>query len=476
MIELNTPIRGPIDLTADVLRTAILTATGGKGLCYSDAELRRFCAATVMHSRGTGIRTSIVAGQMMKETNWLRYGGQVQCGSHNYAGIGATNDGAAGVRATSIEIGVAMVFAHHLNYLLGPFGDWPADLRAYQVYAVRNSAVVSAGYGGAVRAIGDLTNGRWAWSPQYPIGSLENGYATGIVAIGNALLAASAAGGTATVTPKIVDLRDRLPKAPGQGSGVRFAGKRGQVLHYSAVNYPDSIDMVQLLIAEAQYHITNSRLLEYSLAYHWAVDWRDGTLYLTRDEDAVLWHCAYWGTPGNQDGIAVHVPGGGALRMSERAVQSLLWLFARNEQKYGFGRAALKGHLELSSTDCPGPLMDQIVRPYRAGILTYQGGDTVTPSGDSADAIERAVTIKDEVTGHTVHPELADIYDLATHGRPLQPAVLYSDGTIRQLFERACLGVGANGKPDTIEGLGQALLYMAGDHYPEWPTAKPLVG
>lgn len=276
--------------------------------------------------------------------------------------------------------------------------------------------------------------------------------------------------GVPMAEPKIIDIRDQLPTNPRAKGGQKIvrAATQGQVLHYSAVNYADTRSIMEILKGEAAYHINPNRenaLNERGLAYHWTVDWRDGTIYLCRDEDESLWHCGYWGPGGNGTGLAIHVPGGPNLRMSQTAIQSLLWLAGRNERKYGFGRGAFKGHLEVSQTDCPGPLMATVVRPYRAGQINYEGTSmSKTP-------------IVDPVTGHTVHPELTDTWKFEVHGRPLLPACLYSDGIIRQLFERAVLAVGQEGGPDTIETLGHAFLYLAGDakRYPEWPGVHPLV-
>jgi hypothetical protein len=268
--------------------------------------------------------------------------------------------------------------------------------------------------------------------------------------------------------PQIIDLRRSLPTAPGQGSGQRYAAKRGQVLHYSAVNYPNSRSMEDILRSEAELH-TGPYLSEAGIAYHWGCDWRTPTLYRLRDEDEVLWHCGYWGTPGNRDGLSIHVPGGNALMMTPEAKQALVWLFRRNEDKYGFGREALKGHREVGESTCPGPLMGSVIYPYRAGTLNYEG-----------DTLVSAPPIVDPVTGHTVHPGLADSYDFATWGRPLLPAVLYSDGKIRQLYERGVYAVGSPGHPDTLETLGHAFLYATGGGdqgtvFPSWPGVVPLV-
>lgn len=216
-LTLQTTVRAPLGEAPNDLTEAAIVArfTGG---AYPSTIVARFAASVLLHARQTRIRASIVAAQIAKETGNFRFGGQVAPSQFSLAGIGATNDGAAGVVATSIEVGVAMVFAHHLNYQFGAFAKWPAELRAYQRYAVRNAAVVGAGYGGVVRIVGDFTNGRWAYTPTIPVGSLDNGYARGIVDIGNALLAASAAKGGSVAVPKPTVSSKPSPNRNGYGS------------------------------------------------------------------------------------------------------------------------------------------------------------------------------------------------------------------------------------------------------------------
>lgn len=162
---------------------------------YSTALTSTAADALNRHARQTLIRAAFVAGQICKETGNFAFGGAVSPSQMNWAGIGATNDGAAGnVFATGggtaqiVDAAVAAVFAHHCSYLYGAFANWPERCAYLKPYAVRNAAVVGKfGARGIVAVIGDYTNGRWAYSPQYAEGTLDNGYARGIVEIANAL-------------------------------------------------------------------------------------------------------------------------------------------------------------------------------------------------------------------------------------------------------------------------------------------------
>lgn len=415
-------------------------------------------------ARAIGLNPDLALAQACEETGWFT--SRRWTAQNNPCGLGITSDDVPGHVFRSPEQGILAHLDHLCCYahtaLSCPVphgqGDSPDFRHHFHDGDPRLSHLQEPPPGR-----------RWAEKP---------GYVGRILAIVNALLPAGAAtpqGGT-MATPRIIDVRDKLPTRAGGGSGQRRTQTLGQVLHYSAVDYPADRSMLDILTAEARYHIRTVAtpqdptppLGEAGLAYHWTVDPVTGDLYLCRDEDAVLWHCGYWGPGGNGTGLAIHVPGGARLAMTPVAVQSLLWLLGRNEAKHGFGRAGLKGHLELSQTSCPGPLMAAVVRPYRAGVLSYTGGASV------AETKPNPVIIKDPITGHTVHPDLADTYQFAVHGRPLKPAVGYSDGVIRQLFERAVLEVGPDGAGrDTTATLGHAFLFVAGDRYPEWPGVKP---
>ena len=43
-----------------------------------------------------GIRPEVAWAQTMLETNWLKFGGRVNISQFNFAGLGATDNGAAG--------------------------------------------------------------------------------------------------------------------------------------------------------------------------------------------------------------------------------------------------------------------------------------------------------------------------------------------------------------------------------------------
>lgn len=79
--------------------------------------------------------------------------------------------------------------------------------------------------------------------------------------------------------------------------------------------------------------------------------------------------------------------------------------------------------------------------------------------------------------GHTVHPYFHADYGLDKYGYPLGPAVVYSDGLIRQVFERGVWGSSGRSTPG-VEAPGQALRHALGDPksvIADYPDVHPQV-
>lgn len=99
------------------------------------------------------------------------------------------------------------------------------------------------------------------------------------------------------------------------------------------------------------------------LQYHYAIG-GDGVVYRTRDDDAVLWHCAH--EVGNAQSISVHVPIGGDQRPTAEQIASLYWLTDLLIDRYGMdNRDSARGHHEWSRSACPGPHLKRLLRQYR---------------------------------------------------------------------------------------------------------------
>ena len=90
----------------------------GKGGAESIEKL-----ANIFYEEATieGVDPAIAWCQTMKETNWLRFGGQVKIEQYNFAGIGATDGGASGAdfssyAANGVRMGVRAQIQHLKAY------------------------------------------------------------------------------------------------------------------------------------------------------------------------------------------------------------------------------------------------------------------------------------------------------------------------------------------------------------------------
>lgn len=99
------------------------------------------------------------------------------------------------------------------------------------------------------------------------------------------------------------------------------------------------------------------------IMYHIGVD-QAGLAYLLRDLTEDLWHC---GAPENHTAFSVL----GMIGRGQRASLAMLRTLGRVcDDLLGLNRlprSLVKGHQEVFPNECPGSLMDDFVRPYRAG-------------------------------------------------------------------------------------------------------------
>jgi hypothetical protein len=159
VIDVSTPILGPVDCGADQIISAIYSRAGEPK--YDRRQVENIAHGLVYWSGLFGIRTAILAGQIMHETGYFRYGGDVRPEQFNFAGLGATG-GIAGAGFPTIDAGIIAVCAHHLVYCLGSKEHWPEHLRQYADRDPRYQAVISAGTAGSVTVLGDH-RGKWAY-------------------------------------------------------------------------------------------------------------------------------------------------------------------------------------------------------------------------------------------------------------------------------------------------------------------------
>lgn len=83
----------------------------------SDAPtLKKFCTIYYNECQAENIRVEVAFVQAMKETNFLRYTGDVDISQYNFAGIGATGGGVKGNSFPSVTIGVRAQVQHLKAY------------------------------------------------------------------------------------------------------------------------------------------------------------------------------------------------------------------------------------------------------------------------------------------------------------------------------------------------------------------------
>ncbi|MHB0866131.1 MAG: glucosaminidase domain-containing protein [Thermoleophilia bacterium] len=101
-----------------------------------------------------GIRADVAFAQMLHETNYLRYGGDVSPSQNNFAGIGATGGGNPGNSFASAEAGVIAHYAHLAWYV------FPDHVNSY-CNSTFDPRHFGTGHQNTVHIIRDL-GGRWA--------------------------------------------------------------------------------------------------------------------------------------------------------------------------------------------------------------------------------------------------------------------------------------------------------------------------
>lgn len=112
--------------------------------------------AYLQECRIEGVNSDLAFIQMCHETNFLRFGNQVKQYQNNFAGIGATDDGAKGASFKTINDGVRAQVQHLKAYASkNKLNGRLIDPRFYKVKR------------GSVIYVSQLGNGNWASDPNY---------------------------------------------------------------------------------------------------------------------------------------------------------------------------------------------------------------------------------------------------------------------------------------------------------------------
>lgn len=329
---------------------------------------------------------------------------QVHPDQNNWGGLGADNTGAAGATfgpvdgMTGYEHGALAFMCHYALYVWGEPHTWPEHLRKYAKYAYRLDAVRWAhnnkkrpdgrllGYLGAVNRIGDFVNGRWAETSRLPLGTLDNGYAYGIVRKANEVRAMPATG--SEVPPmslsaqighrirargiEVHDIRHRMARHKTE----RYRRMPNTAWRYTAVHHTAVSRGVRTLqgdidswIGHGVYHVNTHGWP--GIAYAIGVS-LSGRVFILRDIEEEGYH-AY---TANANSLAVcgDLTIGNEITPAFRA--SLMAVLEVLHEAPEFpnlrGHAGTYGHRELDfidsrnrDTSCPGDLLP-LVRDYRA--------------------------------------------------------------------------------------------------------------
>lgn len=135
------PIMGSTSVTVDQLMAYYNSVTTYPDFYKnSDAKtLRQFCQMYIDECNAEGVKAEVAFVQAMKETNFLRYGGDVGIAQYNFAGLGATGNGAKGESYPSVRIGIRAQVQHLKAYAsTEPLNQACVDTRFK--YVKRNTA------------------------------------------------------------------------------------------------------------------------------------------------------------------------------------------------------------------------------------------------------------------------------------------------------------------------------------------------
>lgn len=328
-------------------------------------------AAIVEFGKLWNVNWDLLAALIVHESAWLQ---SLICrDKRNPGGYGAENDDPYNLAITfdTLREGIRAVAAHLAGYVHGT-GAWNA-------YSPRHSILVEKGYAGTVVVPTDL-NGKWAWP--------GTTYGQSLARIANDLLwFAEKYPGVkeVMVISNMKDIRHRLQTSTEAPRGpLRTTANKsgGVVVHFRGVN-TNPAPGYDSFAADATYHVNknwaragSTPVFGDGIMYHIGIGW-DALKYHMRDLDRVLWHCGE--TARNESTLAIQLPMGQGQRATPDMIQALKEVCDEWHAARGTTRDKTWGHSEVTPTSCPGTLMEDFVRPYRAGTL---GQPTPPPPAD----------------------------------------------------------------------------------------------
>ena len=121
-------------------------------------NLKKFCQIVLEESAKEGVKAEVIFAQICLETGYLRFGGQVKAEQCNFAGLGATDDGAAGATFENVRIGIRAQVQHMKGYASKDSLNLDCVDPRFKYLAYRR---------GTTPYVQDLGNGNWATDPNY---------------------------------------------------------------------------------------------------------------------------------------------------------------------------------------------------------------------------------------------------------------------------------------------------------------------
>ena len=82
----------------------------------NNVDLKEFCQIYIEEAEAEGIKAEVAFSQMLLETGWLQFGGDVAVGQFNFAGLGATGNGNPGNSFPDIRTGIRAHIQHLKAY------------------------------------------------------------------------------------------------------------------------------------------------------------------------------------------------------------------------------------------------------------------------------------------------------------------------------------------------------------------------
>ena len=150
-LEGQTPLRGIWSGTAEQLAAYLLGICPEPRFTVSTLALAEYY---VYYCADAGLRADLLWAQMIQETGYGRYGGDVSPDQNNYAGLGATGGGEPGIHFVTAEAGVMAHVAHMVAYV---YTSSPVEW----ANAATDPRFDLVSPRGATAVLADL-NGRWA--------------------------------------------------------------------------------------------------------------------------------------------------------------------------------------------------------------------------------------------------------------------------------------------------------------------------